>query len=55
MKTKLSSTSKVTIRSALAIVIAVAVTAFIPFNSSAQEKGSAKGGAGQLMSKPIRT
>ena len=40
----------------LTIALAVAAVIVMPISSSAQEKGSAKGGAQQLMqSKPIRT
>jgi hypothetical protein len=39
----------------LSVALAVMAVIALPANSSAQEKGSAKGGAQQLMSKPIRT
>ena len=39
----------------LSIALAVAAVIVMPANSSAQDKGSAKGGAGQLVSKPIKT
>lgn len=39
----------------MGIAVAVALFAFAATDVRAQEKGSAKGGAGQLMSKPIRT
>ncbi len=39
----------------MGIALAVALFAFAATDVRAQEKGSAKGGAGQLMSKPIRT
>lgn len=39
----------------LTIALAVAAVIVLPVSASAQEKGSAKGGAGQLMSKPIKT
>src|SRR5580765_225077 len=39
----------------LSVALAVTAVIVMPVNSSAQEKGSAKGGAGQLMPKPIKT
>ena len=39
----------------LTIALALAAVIVMPVSSSAQEKGSAKGGAGQLMSKPVKT
>lgn len=39
----------------MAIVVTVGTIVVIPTNATAQEKGSARGGATQLRSKPIRT